>query len=268
MRARVVPAPRFVQLKSAAILADADRSIARTREAKRIVRPFAVKEVDDATGTFSGLAAAFSLDQGGDVIMPGAFKRTLADWRRAKGKTIPLIDTHNYGSARAIVGKMIEAKEVDDGLEATFEFIPDDADADAVRKRVAGGYVSGLSIGYEAVESRQPTDEDRRKGIWRYLKEVKLLEVSVVAFPMNNDARIDLASVKGFLEDLRARGIAPEDLAEAKQLHDELGALLATSAPGDDPAPTPEGLAPDDPKRLALEATARDVYLRHLGLRV
>ena len=264
----VTLAPMFstrTEVKTAAV---APAPSSSRRETKRIVRAFSVKEVDDAAGTFSGLAAAFSLDQGGDVIMPGAFKRTLADWRRAKGKTIPLIDTHNYGSARAIVGKMIEAKEVDDGLEATFEFIPDDEAADAIRKRVTGGYVSGLSIGYEAVESRQPTDEDRRKGIWRYLKEVKLLEVSVVAFPMNNDARIDLASVKGFLEDLRARGLAPDDLAEAKQLHDELGALLAASAPGDDPAPTPEGLAPDDPKRLALEATARDVYLRHLGLRV
>jgi HK97 family phage prohead protease len=254
---------RMIETKTAA----APPAPRARREIKRVVRAFEIKEVDDDAGTFSGLAAAFSLDQGGDIIMPGAFKRTLADWKRSKNRKIPLIDTHNYMSGVASIGHMTEAAEVSDGLETTFKFLEDDPTADAIRKRVKAGILSGLSIGYEAVETRQPSDEDRRKGVWRYLKEVKLLEVSVVAFPMNVDARIDLASVKGFLEDLRARGLAPEDLAEAKQLHDELGALLA-AAPGDDPAPLGEGLAPDDPKRLAMEATARDVYLRNLWLRL
>lgn len=257
-----------IRTKSAGTLEAPSMSTRARTESKRLVRAFEIKEVDDAAGTFKGLAAAFTLDQGGDIILPGAFKRTLADWKRSKGKTVPLIDTHNYNSATAIVGKMIAAEETADGLEATFEFIPDDPAADAVRKRVKGGYVSGLSIGYSTVEQRNPSDEERRKGIWRYLKEVKLLEVSVVAFPMNADARIDAGSVKSYLASLRADALSDVDREELKSLQTEISALLSVdplATVNDGATDQPKGLAPDDPKRLALEATYRTVLLRHLG---
>lgn len=235
-------------------------------EAKRAIRHFEIKEIDDNAGTFTGLAAAYSLDQGGDVILPGAFKRTLADWRRSKGKAIPIIDTHNYSSALSIVGKLTKAEEVSDGLLIEGGFLSDDTHADAVKRRVKAGLVSGLSIGYETVEQRAPSEEDRRKGIWRYLKEVKLREVSVVAFPMNVDAQIDTASVKSFLASLRADELRDGDREELKKLHDEIGALLASATPADPAAAPTEGLAPDDPKRLHIEAVYRAVMLRHLGV--
>lgn len=231
-------------------------------ECKRVIRGFEIKEVNDADRTFSGTAAAFTLDQGGDVILPGAFKRTLADWRRSKGKKIPLIDSHNYGTVVSVIGHMTEAAENADGLEATFQLMSDDPHADAVYRRVKGGFVNGLSIGYETVESRNPTDEERRKGIWRYLKEVKLRENSVVIFPMNVDATIDAGSVKSFLASLRADGIRDADRAELKVLHEEISALLG-SAPSDDPlAPDMGELAPDDPKRLELESIYRGILMR------
>lgn len=236
------------------------------RELKRIVRPFEIKEVDDAAGTFTGLAAAYSLDQGGDVILPGAFKRTLADWRRAKAKKIPLMDSHGYGSAIASIGHMTDAKEVDDGLEASFQFLADDPTADAIRKRVKAGIVSGLSIGYETVEARTPSDEDRRKGVWRYLKEVKLLEVSVVAFPMNSDARIDAGSVKSFLASLKSDGLSDADREELRALQEEISALLAPSPGVTAPATKGDELAPDDPRVIAMMDAYRDVQLRTLGL--
>lgn len=233
--------------------------------AKRLIRGLEVKDFDDDTRSFTGLAAAYTLDQGGDIIMPGAFKRTLSDWRRSKGKVIPLIDTHDYGSVNSIVGKMIEGKEVDDGLEARFSFIPDDPTAEAVYRRVKGGYVTGLSIGYDTVEYRSPSEDERRKGIWRYLKEVKLREVSTVAFPMNVDAEIDTASVKGLSELARRYGLVGFDPDDMKALHTELGALLEAAHADDTAAPLPEGLAPDSPKRLELEEAYRAVLLRGLG---
>lgn len=259
--------PLGIERKGATAIENSPPAPTGRREIKRIVRPFEIKEVDDAAGTFTGLAAAYSLDYGGDVIIPGAFKRTLADWRRSKGKKIPLIDSHDYGSAISSIGTMTDAKEVEDGLEATFQFLADDPHAEAIRKRVKAGIVSGLSIGYETVEAKSPSDEDRRKGVYRYLKEIKLLEVSVVAFPMNPDARIDAGSVKSFLASLRADGLRDADREELKQLQDEISALLGDTAPGDPPpAPVTEGLAIDDPRRLAMEAIYRDVQLRTLGL--
>jgi HK97 family phage prohead protease len=227
------------------------------REAKSLVRLFDVKALDEEARTFTGLAAAYSLDQGGDIILPGAFKRTLKDWRGAKKRIVPLLDAHDRFSVRSVIGKMIEATEVDDGLEATFQVIEGN-DGDEVFRRVKGGYVDGLSIGYEAVEIRQPSVDESRAGVWRYLKEVKLLEVSVVPFPMNADARIDLDSVKALL----AKGdLSDIDRQELTEVQDQISALLSKGSDA-----TPATLATDDPARLAIEAKVRGLTLRSLGV--
>ena len=233
------------------------KTAAGTRESKSLFRHFELKATDDAARTFSGLAAAFSLDQGGDVILPGAFKRTLKDWRAAKGKVLPLIDAHNYGSVRAVVGKMTEAAETDEGLDTTFAVI-DGPDGDEVYRRVKGGYVDGLSIGYQAIETRMPNEEEQRGGIWRFVKELKLLEVSVVIWPMNADARVDAASVKQMMDSLAGAPLAV--LEEAAQ---EVRALIAASEPKASPV---VGLALEDPRIVALEERMRILKLRSLGL--
>jgi HK97 family phage prohead protease len=163
-------------------------------QGKTLLAPFEVKSVDTIARTFDGLAATWDLDLGGDVIHRGAFKDTLAEWRKS-GKALPLIDQHNYGSVRAVVGKMLDAKETKDGLDAQFEVI-DGPDGDEVLRRLKGGYVDGLSIGYEPKLVEEPSDDERRKGIWRHLKTVRLREVSVVIWPMNPGATVDTSSVK------------------------------------------------------------------------
>lgn len=178
-----------------------------------------LKAADDATRTFQGLAAAWSLDQGGDVIHRGAFARTLEHWTRTKARRpIYLLDGHDWLRTSSVVGKMVQAEETDDGLLATFEMIPDDPTADAAYRRVKGGYVTALSIGYTPVRWEYKADGDRQV---RHLLEVKLHETSLVVFPMNEDARINAASVKSIL--------AKASLSDADR--EELTALLAPKAP-------------------------------------
>lgn len=252
-----------------------------SRKTLTICRPFELKATDDAERTFTGLAAAFSQDLGGDVILPGAFKRTLADWKRSK-KVLPLMDSHNYGSVRAVIGKMIAAAETSEGLEATFQVI-DGPDGEEVYRRVKGGFVDGLSIGYRAIESRAPSQEESLRGIWRFLKEIALQEISVVIWPMNPDARIDLGTVKQFLAaaELREGQLDPAELEELKSIDVQIQALLAKAAPapvetppGDPPpaepktdsaAPTVVTLAVEDPRRIAMAETLRGLTLRALS---
>jgi hypothetical protein len=244
-----------------------------------LCRPFEVKAVDDAERTFTGLAAAFSQDLGGDVILPGAFRRTLADWKRSK-KILPLMDSHNYGSVRSVIGKMLAAAEASDGLEATFQVI-EGPDGDEVFRRVKGGFVDGLSIGYRAIEQRAPSEAERLQGIWRFLKEIALQEISVVVWPMNPEARIDLGTVKALLAAADQRELDPAELEELKSIAAQIQALLAKTAPApvaDPPAPAvdpaadpaaPIGvtLAPDDPKRIQMADTFRELTLRALSAR-
>lgn len=206
---------------------------------------FEVKEMNDEARTFTGLASTWDLDLGGDVIRKGAFKATLKAWKE-EGKVLPLIDSHRYG-VEDVIGKMIEAKETPEGLLATFEMMPDDPKADAVYRRIKGGYVNGLSIGYEATKWEKPDEEDRKSGVWRILSEVKLEEVSVVLWPMNTGSRI--ADVKALADRINPDTMSDDDYRIARAVASQIGSILrrapAPNGKGEDPAP---GDAPPPPE--------------------
>ena len=226
-------------------------------ETKSLVTRFKVEGVDEDARSFSGLAATWDLDLGGDVIEPGAFKRTLKNWKKSK-RVMPLLDSHNaWSSVRNVVGKMTEAEETKDGLLSDFEVI-DGPDGDEIFRRVKGGYVDGLSIGYQAVKVRYPdTPEEQATGIYRYLSEVKLREVSVVLWPMNPGALIDTATAKALLMAAKDKDLTDADRAELSGLAAEINALLRKDA-GE---PAPEALA-------KLEAKIQRLHLARLATRI
>jgi HK97 family phage prohead protease len=215
---------------------------------------FAVKSIDQKARRFAGLASTWALDLGNDVIHKGAFTKTLNDWRNAKRKKVPLLDSHNHRSIDDVLGKMVDATETDDGLEAEFE-MRDTQNAHDAMKAIEEGFVDGLSIGYEPIGD--PTYEKANGKTVRHLHEIKLHEISLVVFPMNEGARIDPSSVKSLI-----------DAAKAGQLtHDQWAELLAlykAAATPDKEPDAPKGLAPDDPARIALDAQLRALKLRSL----
>lgn len=208
--------------------------------------PFSIKATDDDARTFTGLASTWDLDLGGDLIKRGAFKGTLAAWQKS-GRILPLLDSHNaYGSVENVVGKMLEAKETQDGLLATFQLLEDDRKADAVYRRIKDGYVDGLSIGYRAKTVSEPDEADRKQGVWRIIKELELMEVSVVLWPMNPDARID--QVKSLL-DGAAPPMTEAERREWRALASRIGTLISTapSAKADDAPPEGDPKPKQDP---------------------
>lgn len=248
--------------------------------------PFDIKAdtIDPNARRFSGLAATWQKDLGDDVIEKGAFKKTLQDWRRGN-KVVPLLDGHDRFSVGSVLGKMIDAKEVDEGLDATFELVPDDTLAEAALKRVQGGFITGLSIGYTPVkwEDQLPDPQAKPWDRTRILKEVKLHEISLVVFPMNEGARVDANSVKSLLDAARQGGLTADQQLELKNLLGELSAAeflallqpaAATPTPGtaagqqppvkSEPEALPTGLAPDDPVRIERSARLRSLRTRGL----
>lgn len=228
--------------------------------------PFEVKALDEEARTFRGIAAAWSLDLGDDVIEKGAFKRTLDHWRGSKAKRpIYLLNGHNAWDVQDVVGKMVDAEETDDGLDTGWQFVGQgDPAADAAYTRVKGGFITGLSIGYSPIQ----WDMEKRDGrMVRHLKEVKLHEVSLVVFPMNEDARINVASVKS----LFSGTLTDEAKALLRDLSDEqkaeLRALLEAKSESDDaPALAPEALVQSIQTRV-LRLKARQLATRIASLR-
>jgi len=145
--------------------------------------PFELKALDDESGVFEGYASVFNnVDKGGDVVEPGAFKRTLD---HSKG-AIPILWFHD---AMQPVGIGLEATEDDRGLLVKGQLDLGTQKGREVYSGLKMGYIKAMSIGYTAIV------KEMKDGI-RHLMEVALPEYSLLTkgFAMNPDA--DVTAVK------------------------------------------------------------------------
>ena len=127
---------------------------------------------------FAGYAAVFGRpDRGGDVIRAGAFAKAL---ERA-GK-VPLLWQHKAG---AVVGQIEHLSEDKRGLRV----IASVGDERAARL-LGNGKLDGLSFGYRVREAKSA------HGL-RELVELDLVEVSLVANPMQTRARVHAVEPRG-----------------------------------------------------------------------
>ncbi len=134
-------------------------------------------------GVFEGYASVFgNIDSTGDRIVPGAFAKSLAACR-AHGRWPPMLWQHE---PKQPVGIWEEMYEDSHGLFVRGRlFVGDIALAREAYTLLREKVVSGLSIGYRTKESQR----DGQSGA-RVLREVDLLEVSLVTFPANDMARV------------------------------------------------------------------------------
>lgn len=120
---------------------------------------------------FAGYAAVFDRpDRGGDVIRRGAFAKALE-----RAGDVPLLWQHK---ADAVIGRVEHLSEDERGLRVIARV----GDARATRL-LGSGRVDGLSFGYRVREAKTAA------GL-RELVELDLVEVSLVANPMQPKARV------------------------------------------------------------------------------
>lgn len=141
--------------------------------------PMEVKSLTEA-GAFTGYASVFdNVDQGGDVIEKGAFKEFV---RTRDGKTLVLFQ-HN---SREPIGKATVTEDKT-GLLVDGHLMLEDPVARRAHNGMKGGLFDAMSIGYDVL----PNGSEIQKSGVRVLKALKLWEVSVVTFGMNELARIE-----------------------------------------------------------------------------
>ena len=142
---------------------------------------------------FVGLASTFgNVDSYGDTIVKGAYAETLT----AHG--LPKM-FFNHSSDQVPLGKWIKAEETDTGLLMTGEFTPGNAMAQEVKAALMHGTVDSMSIGYR-LKKGDYTDTDTG----RIIKNIsQLAEVSIVTFPADKFARVDLSSVKSYGDEIK-----------------------------------------------------------------
>lgn len=164
---------------------------------------------DAVTGMrFKGYGAVFgNVDQGGDLIEPGAFSDFLADMHKGKQEWPAMLSQHGAMGFTAQdltpVGVWHSLAEDGKGLDTEGEFADTERGIELYKlgKMKPRPALTGLSMGYIAKESipRTRPDEPRRR-----LKRVDLIEISPVTFPMNRKARLSVKALADNERDLEA----------------------------------------------------------------
>lgn len=174
-------------------------------QTKRLDVPFRLEAMSDADGRFEGFGAVFdNIDSFDEVIAPGAFKASLAAYRRER-RMPALLWQHD---AKAPIGVWETLEETTAGLMARGRLLLDLHLGREAHVLLKAGALDGLSIGFRTLEARR----DEATGV-RTLTEIELFEISLVTFPANARARVTavkagVASPREFERAMRALGFS------------------------------------------------------------
>jgi len=158
------------------------------REIKSI--KFEVKASEE--GRIEGYAAFFNnVDSYKDVIMPGAFKKSIEN----DIDNIKMFFNHDWSSVP--IGTINQLKEDEKGLYFEAQ-LNNTALAVDVKEGIKTGAVNKMSIGF--ITEKSENGEIEGKTV-RKLKEIKLFEISPVNFPANEKADITGYKNRGELMD-------------------------------------------------------------------
>ncbi|HEX7072578.1 MAG TPA: HK97 family phage prohead protease [Hyphomicrobiaceae bacterium] len=139
-------------------------------------------------GTFEGYASLFHReDLGRDVVMPGAFRESIAR-RGAAG--IRMLFQHD---ANQPIGTWKKIYEDARGLFVRGQLATEVGKAREVLSLMRAGAIDGLSIGFRTVKGTR----DSRTGV-RRLEKIDLWEISIVTFPMLPEARVSTVKSNPF----------------------------------------------------------------------
>lgn len=179
--------------------------------------PVELKELSQE-GEFEGYASIFGeLDDGNDIVLKGAFKKSLK--ARPPGK-VRMLWQHGWHDP---IGVWDEIREDDKGLFVRGHLLTDLAKGREAHVMLKAGALDGMSIGYRTVVSQR----DEKTGV-RKLKELELWEISLVTFPMGPSARV--SATKGQWDEkevarILSEGGLPETFAADIVAHGLKGAV-------------------------------------------
>jgi HK97 family phage prohead protease len=170
--------------------------------------PFHPRAAIHPDGSVEGYASLFGeVDQSRDMVMPGAFARTLS----LRGiRRIPMLFQHDPAEP---VGIWQELTEDWRGLRVRGKLIPDVMRARELLALMKEGAADGLSIGFKTVKARLDPKTRIRK-----LTEIELWEISIVTFPLLPGARVRAVKEAKAPFALPARARKPELSREVRDL--------------------------------------------------
>lgn len=181
-------------------------------------------------GEFTAYASIFgNKDSYGDVVMPGAFAKTLAEWVKS-GDTIPLLFGHNMSDPDYNLGGLVAASEDNVGLKIHAQLDLENPKALQTYRMLKGRRIRQMSFAYDEIDSGPAVHDGDH--VWE-LRELKLYEVSIVTVGANQETEI--LAVKSIptvaeraLRDVKAgRVLSAKNEGELREAHDAIGRVLS-----------------------------------------
>lgn len=148
------------------------------------VAAFDIKQLSDE-GEFEGYASVYGvIDLGGDIVQAGAFDESLR--KRPAGKVKMLL----HHDTRRVVGVYDQMYSDSKGLFVKGRLLLGTQDGRETHELLKADALDGLSIGYRVNDHSYDRETDIRT-----IVKADLMEISIVTFPMNEQAMI--SAVKG-----------------------------------------------------------------------
>lgn len=188
---------------------------------EKLYKSFELKEGEN--GIVEGYASTWTKtpDSYGDIVIKGAFTDTLKK-RKATGHPFPLCFNHDFDQ---IIGAVFEAEEDDYGLKIKASFLNTPA-AQEKRELVKEGIVWQFSFAYSVLGWEEPTEEEKKQGIFNKLTKLELYEVSLVPVPANQTAIVTDIKKDDNIEEKSGKRNSAKDEALIREAISALQALL------------------------------------------
>lgn len=190
-----------------------------------------------ADGQFEAIVSVFgNEDSVGDVVMPGAFEKTLADWE-AKGDPIPVIWSHDWRDPFSHLGTVEKAEERPEGLwvRAQIQDMDTNAKAAQIYRLLKGRRVTQMSFAYDVVDAGWGKRDGDRE-VYE-LRELKVHEVGPCLIGANQETELLVVKAQQMAASAKAgRTLSQKNLERLTAAYESLGEVLSDA--GEDPAKT------------------------------
>ena len=168
-------------------------------------------------------------DSYGDVVAPGAFLDTIAEWQES-GNTLPGLYGHRLDDPDYYVAGATEMSEDEHGWRVRGKFDMDSPKGPQVYRLVKGRRLNQLSFAYDVIDEATVTLDDGTKV--NELRKLKVYEFSFVPIGANQDTSV--VAVKA-LADVVADGmkagrvLAQKHIDSLRAAQEAIGTVIAAA---------------------------------------
>ena len=202
----------------------------------------ATEEGGDPEGTFEAIVSVFgNEDAHGDIVEPGAFTKTLAEWI-VKGNPIPVVWSHAFNDPDNFLGYYSKAEETEQGLRLKGHLDLAHSRAARIYQLMKQGLINEFSWSGEITDYEPIEDDDHGWWYAMRIKEIDLWEAGPCFKGANPDTELVSVKTTGQItgQAFRAKAgrvLSQKNVDALREARDAITEVLKSADAEEEPAP-------------------------------